>query len=1473
MDNSTENSKLHLPYTIEQQLQAYTLHPRATERHHTLWHAWNQDKGWLTHFLELTLAAFPSYSRHDATHANMVLHNIELILGEERIRQLSATDCFLLLHVVFVHDIGMCITTEDRKNAVISDEFSELIKSYEHSDDVEKTRWAACLKQYRYDYMENCSNANEEKAYRQLYTDKLDVYNSLIHLIAEYIRGHHGERGKERLIQWTTDKEKLGAGFSFSGIPNRIFSRMAECAGLHTVWEFEKILELPQEDNGYAHDRMHPRFIAVLLQLGDALDIDNDRFHPFVLDLVGQLPGISELHFQKHNAIRRLQITPTEINIAADCTSVDVLHMIRQECGWIEELLKNASYYWAQISPSDFPGCLPSMGTPLLQLNGASIPQELVTARFSIPQEKAFQLLEGSNVYGDYFPFLRELLQNAFDATKLQYFTDYRGSAYYQRKIQANREFHKSTFAISQKISPTDYPIEIFLTIQAINNSGHEVTEEYASEHPDDVDYGVLLEIQDHGIGMTQKDILAISQVGTSHSKQHELISEMPDILKPTGEFGIGLQSVFTVVPRFECITRAHNGEAYRIVFSEASRKNDGIINATPLADCRLYPFGTKFRVLVSRKNKVDHHKFLQAWAGIDYFEADYGNSHKLHEAEELMTQMIYYLEEIIGEKIFPICVIAKDPFSEQLPYNLKNTENGIDKFILSVLTKKNDQTFLLDTEKLQRSLAWAFKPHEVLAEQCRQRYEKLSSNRENHSSDGQSASQVSSHGQKVSPEKVAFFENDNLYGAFKPDWLRLCPETQQDEDRYYLDPIDWKLYLWCEEARTFACLSADRFLNKFYDTENNDGNAKLYYKGIKLHSTVNFPTDLGLIEYLDIKHGNTRKCLQLNRDQMTDEGKRYLQNEICPAVLKTAYNVMKYIANKIRKQDYEQRHRNQANSKDFIEEINEYIGQRIKEIDSDSKARFARRHNQSLLSLTLLAYFAKSCFLTNESQPCNSYDSNLSNNCPWERLLTHLSEHMSRLLPSVKDASSPPFSKEIEFLFVRCYGIHGNSTTDTLVNIASLLSAQDRYYIHSIRQHRQSFWQERIVKATLDVRIYEKNNSNSGSRNKRGVISDKDMDYALLLLHKSEQQPDMSNAELGLFSHESYSNYVAKWMLHNIATEKTMAYMEKRDDTGDMRLNLLTAGRIHEISFNNEMLYLLLRKMEERNELYNAQRFSTIVWAGMSCLEVTKTPSTVCEINRGFISSSSRPEMLLPLSAGDIKILLHSFEEKQNSMEGQEKVYVPKWKSDDQFTQKLKKIITAVNEFQKLMNATSQLRSAYDNKVESFSGQMADINTSCKFSELEVPELDESYTKKIEYYRTLSISGKSEEDRVALRELFDKIQGNSLYEKHAKLSAWLQNGLIKMVENTYLQNAELDKLKADFYDRNKPLKTNMENMIIYIQKNGVQKPSRDQIITLFLEIYDRFINAVRAVHKKELLTYVRKECSYSGRIEETLHI
>lgn len=207
--------------TIEGQLEKYYQNESHTERNGVLWHAWCQNKRWLSQLLETTMSSFPTYSKHDESHANTVLHNIEMILGEERIRELSASDCFMLLHTVYIHDIGMVITHTDRENIVKNDRFLDMIDELNDDSDAVFRKAIKALQQTKYEYDDEDS---KEEQMKRLYSDKLSVYYAVLHLIANFRRPEHGELSEDRLSKWTLESEKLGAGF-----PWRVFRRGFFC--------------------------------------------------------------------------------------------------------------------------------------------------------------------------------------------------------------------------------------------------------------------------------------------------------------------------------------------------------------------------------------------------------------------------------------------------------------------------------------------------------------------------------------------------------------------------------------------------------------------------------------------------------------------------------------------------------------------------------------------------------------------------------------------------------------------------------------------------------------------------------------------------------------------------------------------------------------------------------------------------------------------------------------------------------------------------------------------------------------------------------------------------------------------------------------------------------------------------------------------------------------------------------------------
>lgn len=826
--------------TIERQLQFYARYSDSNQRAATLWHAWYQNKQWLIRLLELTLASFPSYSRHDSSHADAVMHNIERILGEERIASLSATDCFAILHTVYIHDIGMAILAEDRERIIKSDEFVEMVDELADGADKDLKNVSLLMKKSIY-----CQETDEEIDYegieyhnekKNLYVLKLDTYYAVIQLLAEYQRRYHGEKAASSVKDWFLGQDKLRSEFSMSGIPMRIFFRIADCAALHTDWEFNHILDLPREEDGYNSDRLNPRFVAVLLQLGDALDIDNDRFHPFAHAFAGTFPRKSEEHYDKHLSIRMLKITPEEIEIQADCDKRETLRLIRNECDGIEALLKSASYYWSQIAPRGFGGALPSFKLSRLLLRGKELPGDLALSRFQIPQQKVFSLLQGRNMYISKFPFIRELLQNAIDATKLQCYEDYRTSS--KLRFTDNQEcLNKLGITkFSKIVNPMEYPIEIAISCMRLDVNGEykEISLNDIPEIEDNDRYGICFSIKDYGTGMDKDTLRNISNMGTNYKSRKKILRQMPDWLRPTGEFGIGLQSVFFVSDNFFCETHARNGERYKIEFlADINGKNE-YINVEP-KDPKEDPmaFGTEFQVFVSHDKKSCQMDCMNAWAGYDPFDKEYGSSQIRRDIIALTIQILMDIDSQLEDLLFPIHVSVRFELG-RVQTNL--LESKLKKIAFSSMEKNG-----FTEENLKKHMCWIYYDSE-----------------------------------KNTDDNIIHFEIEK-------------GECQ-------IDLSQMKMNLWLEDLAVSVCTGVN-----FVEQDNfqvMESPCKLFYKGM-LIDEHNINKSGNLLEVINIQGGGGgRKLLQLSRNGFTQEGMSYIDTVLIPRIYKSLFGMLRILAN-----------------------------------------------------------------------------------------------------------------------------------------------------------------------------------------------------------------------------------------------------------------------------------------------------------------------------------------------------------------------------------------------------------------------------------------------------------------------------------------------------------------------------------------------------------------------------------------------
>ena len=127
---------------------------------------------------------------------------------------------------------------------------------------------------------------------------------------------------------------------------------------LHTA-PVHDVLTLDYETDGFGSDYAHPRFVAMLLRLGDLLDVDNGRFNTVSELASGQLPESSIPHKEKHSATTHLLVTPSEIQFTSDCPNTQAYLEARNFVDWLESEIDFLTKYWVKIVPTVFDGFAP----------------------------------------------------------------------------------------------------------------------------------------------------------------------------------------------------------------------------------------------------------------------------------------------------------------------------------------------------------------------------------------------------------------------------------------------------------------------------------------------------------------------------------------------------------------------------------------------------------------------------------------------------------------------------------------------------------------------------------------------------------------------------------------------------------------------------------------------------------------------------------------------------------------------------------------------------------------------------------------------------------------------------------------------------------------------------------------------------------------------------------------------------------
>lgn len=453
---------------------------------------WGYDKKIYQLILSGVSNSYPNYTDHGVTHSKGILNNVLRLFGEEALKTLSSFDVWLLLEGSYLHDCGMYIPIELVEKIIKDENFINYFKNI-LSDKANPL----------YDYAKLFKIENEKIEYIESgYIPQKEFAMKFI--ISSFKRNRHNIDFRE-VVQ---NDIKI--------LPSRIYGVLNTVSESH-CYSFENVLKLPKKESGLGNEMGHPIFISCLLRLGDLLDIDNNRARHLVLDdLKNDIPFDSKYHLGKHRAITHYWVDTEKVEITATVEGKDSYNIAEITGFWfdqIEEEFNLQIYNWKDIRPANFKEFLPKLGELIIEMKDYENIDSKSKPKFSVDTNSILELLVGENIYVEKENAIRELLQNSMDATYLRIYEDIKD------KLRDSQEFKEEYFK--------NRDIEVNL-----DNEGDSIWR---------------ITIKDKGIGISRDKLKYILNSGSS-SKDLEKqckISKMPLWLQPSGNFGIGFQSVF----------------------------------------------------------------------------------------------------------------------------------------------------------------------------------------------------------------------------------------------------------------------------------------------------------------------------------------------------------------------------------------------------------------------------------------------------------------------------------------------------------------------------------------------------------------------------------------------------------------------------------------------------------------------------------------------------------------------------------------------------------------------------------------------------------------------------------------------------------------------------------------------------------------------------------------------------------------
>lgn len=562
------------------------------------------------HLKQIT-AQLHNYDIHDETHSNKVLSNIELLLGETGINNLTFYELILLYSCVFLHDAAMALPQweyemlvavegneecfDNHQKFFLRNDFKPVQRLSDVIDFVRKNKQEiygdfadvskfvfsfATEESFEIDLAERvCDYEQFRNGYaEQLKTSSKTIFEFLNYcelLRSEYIRITHHLRVETYILNVKKKLlDKIGPADA-----ERFATDLSLVCRSHGEG-FRFVQELGNKSEIFRDDYANLQYISILLRLGDVIHFSSDRA-PLSLFSEKKITDSTSLKhwnakFQNLKYSIETRNGKRAIVFSAYCITPDIYYFIHDYIDWIDGELNN---YYSFIHNLEFinyentekyklPLELTVDREKIIPNKDIFIPEK--DLKFTLDQSKILALLMGVQLYKDKYLCLRELYQNAMDACRCM--------------LAKNQ-----TLGIFGK-----FLIEFGMG-ECVNNG---FTQKY-------------IYCLDDGIGMTKEIVKNyLLKIGNSYYKSNDFMRKninWSNMVTPTSQFGIGILSCFMISDRIEITTNYYDSRSDAFSFSlDGTNERFYYIKPNKL-DCeKIGSHGTLIKIFLNEKSSAE---------------------------------------------------------------------------------------------------------------------------------------------------------------------------------------------------------------------------------------------------------------------------------------------------------------------------------------------------------------------------------------------------------------------------------------------------------------------------------------------------------------------------------------------------------------------------------------------------------------------------------------------------------------------------------------------------------------------------------------------------------------------------------------------------------------------------------------------------------------------------------------------------